>query len=93
MTFAPATIALMTNRNVKSNPNPNPYPDDNPYPILNQKQMLTITLTFTAGSIIAGAYIGLKPKYSISEFECIFINLLNNEAFSLQVSENNLKLP
>ena len=38
-TFAPATIALVINANVKRNPNPNPNPDPNlnPYPTPNQK--------------------------------------------------------
>ena len=35
MTFAPATIAPVTNTNVKHNPNPNPNP--NHYPTSNQK--------------------------------------------------------
>ena len=36
-TFAPATIALMVNANVKHNRNPNPNPNLNPYPTLNKK--------------------------------------------------------
>ena len=34
----------------------------------------------------------LKAEYSIGGFEWIFISLLKSAAFSLQTSENNLKL-
>ena len=30
---------------------------------------------------------------SIGKFECIFINLVKSEEFSLQTPENNLKIP
>ena len=35
----------------------------------------------------------LKPQYSNGGFELIFTSLLKSASFSLQTSENNLKLP